>query len=128
MSGLAGSANGKSWIVEPGGLGSVRLCAGKCNDLRPLFGLFCDEFFEVGRRDGKYRNAELGKLPFQLEISQAGIDFTIEPVDDLPRSVPRCTDTVPATSLISRNKLTHGRNIRQRRGARCRGHRQRAQL
>src|SRR5215813_3351259 len=67
--------------------------------------------------------AEVGKPRLELEIREPRVDFPVELVHDLGRSVLRRTDAKRCARLITRYKIGDGWDIGQRRRARRRRHR-----
>ena len=91
---------------------SLRLDVGRPDHLRPLFLVIYDESREVGRRAWKHRPAKIGKSCLDLGISEGGIDFLVELVDDFGRRVLGNADTLPAAGLVVRHKFAQGWNVR----------------
>ena len=60
---------------------SLRLDAGELDHLGPLFGLFHNKLFELGRRHGHRCNTKVGKPPRDTRIGEPGIYHPIEPLD-----------------------------------------------
>src|SRR5215831_9290332 len=60
---------------------SLRLDAGELDHLGPLFGLFHNKLFELGRRHGHRCNTEVGKPLRDSRIGEPGIYHPIEPLD-----------------------------------------------
>src|SRR5215472_14399982 len=73
-----------------------------------------DKFSKVGGRHRHRRAAQIGKSCLDLGIGEGGIDFAVELIDDFSRRFLGCADTVPGGRLISRHKLSEGRNVWQR--------------
>src|SRR5262245_55987767 len=113
------------WI---GTAASVGLDVGRPDHLGPLLGLFGDELAEIGGRADKRRASKVGKPRLHLGIGEAGVDLLVELVDDLRRRVLAYCAAIPVARLITRQELTHGRDIRQRVRARRGRHRQRPEL
>src|SRR5215467_3268936 len=105
------SLNGTLWNIDSG-LASIRLDVDRPNHLGPLLGVVGDELAEVGRRTLKYRYAQGGKSRLDLGISEGGIDFLVELVDDLGRRILGNADTMPAAGLVVRHKFAQGWNVR----------------
>jgi hypothetical protein len=93
-------------------LGLLRLDVGGPDHLGPLLGFVGDELAEVGRRTLKDRYAQGGKSRLDLGISEGGIDFLVELVDDLGRRALGNADTMPAAGLVVRHKFAQGWNVR----------------
>src|SRR5215475_1960730 len=95
-----------------------RVTASVCFDVRrpdhlaPLLGVVGDELAEVGGRTLKDRCAQGGKSRLDLGISEGGIDFLVELVDDFGRRVLGNADTLPAAGLVVRHKFAQGWNVR----------------
>src|SRR5262249_47408313 len=103
-------------------LASLRLDAAEFDHLGPLFGFVGDQLGQVSGRARKRRAAELSETGLDRGIGESGIDFLVEPVDDLGRRGLRCADAEPETRFVARHKLTHGRDVRQRVRARRGGY------
>src|ERR1700733_10296360 len=91
--------------------GSPRLCAGELDHLGPLLGFGRDEPAEIGGCRRHRNGAEFGKPRLHLGIGESGIDPRVEFVDDLGRRVLGRADSIPGTRLVSRQELSHGRDI-----------------
>src|SRR6516162_6675602 len=70
----------------------------------------------------------IGKSCLDLGIGEGGIDFAVELIDDFSRRFLGCADTVPGGRLISRHKLSEGRNVWQRFRAHHGSYRERTQI
>src|SRR5262245_23889346 len=106
------SRNGRLWNIGRGR--SLRFDVGIPDHLGPLLGFVGDELAEIGRRTLKDRYAQGGKSRLDLGISEGGIDFLVELVDDFGWRGPRCADAVPGSGFIARHEFTHGGDVRQR--------------
>src|SRR5437899_1896025 len=62
---------------------SIYLCAGELHHLGPFFSFVCDEPSEVARRACKRFNTNVGKPCLDLGIGKTGVDFRVEPIDNL---------------------------------------------
>ena len=91
---------------------SLRLDVEGPDDVAPLLRFVGDELAEIGWRPLKDRCAQGGKSRLDLGISEGGIDFLVELVDDLGRRVLGNADTVPAAGLVVRHKFAQGWNVR----------------
>src|SRR5215831_10398458 len=107
---------------------SLRLDVGRSDYLAPLLGFVCDKFSKVGGRHRHRRAAQIGKSCLDLGIGEGGIDFAVELIDDFSRRFLGCADTVPGGRLISRHKLSEGRNVWQRFRAHHGSYRERTQI
>src|SRR5712671_5767093 len=92
---------------------SLRLYVRRPEHLAPVFGVRCQESFELGWRALKHVGSEVGNSGPYSKIAEARINFFIEPRDDLCRRIPRGRYSLPTNSLIPWNKLRNSRNIRQ---------------
>src|SRR5271169_245668 len=108
--------------------GSVHLGAGELDDLGPLLGFDGDEFSKVGRQHRHGHATEVRKVRLYPGISEARINLSVEPFDDLGGRVLGRTDAMPRTGLVASYELTDSWNVRQGHRAHCRRHRQRAKL
>src|SRR6478609_6310368 len=83
---------------------SLRLDAGRADHLAPLLGFVPDQLAEVSRRAREWRAAQTGNARLDLGIRERGVDFLVEPVDDLGwRGLGR-GDSPPVTGLITRHE------------------------
>src|SRR5580704_4819151 len=82
-------------------LGSLSFDSRGADHLAPTLGLGDDDFAVFRRRQRRRHAAELGKLSLDLRIVQAGIDGSIELVDDLGRRGARRTDAVPQIGFVA---------------------------
>src|SRR6266545_8160371 len=73
--------------------GSVRLDACELHHLCPFLGFLGDELAELDRRHWHSFASQIGKARFHLGIGETGIDFLVEPGDDVDRRAPGCTKT-----------------------------------
>src|SRR3954462_2427010 len=102
--------------------GSIRLSAREFHDLLPFFGFRGDERTEFRGRACQCRATEVGKLSLYLGIGKAGVDLTVERLDDIGGRVARRPDAIPLTGLEPGHEIGERRKIRQRRFAGHRGH------
>src|SRR5262245_57562035 len=93
--------------------------------LAPLFSFVRNEPTEFGGSPRHWNGAQICKLCFYVGVGEASVYLLVELLNDLVRRVLGRTYPLPATGLISRQKLSHGRSIRQSLQTRCSGHRQR---
>src|SRR4029453_16431394 len=91
---------------------SLRLDIGSPDHLGPLLGFVGDELAEIDRRTLKDRCSQGGKSRLDLGISEGGIDFLVELVNDLGRRVLGNADPLPAAGLVVRHKFAQGWNVR----------------
>ena len=105
-----GFAERDLWNIAQGR--SLRFDVGSPDHLGPLLDVVGDELAEVGRRTLKDRRAQGGKSRLDLGISEGGIDFLVELVDDLGRRVLGNADTLLAAGLVVRHKFAQGWNVR----------------
>src|SRR5262249_40448561 len=96
--------------------------------LGPLLGFLGNEFAEVGRRERKLSATFVGEPRPYLEIGERGVDFLVEPIDDLGGRVLGRADAEPGTRLVARHEVAHGRDVGQHLRARRGGYRQRTQF
>src|SRR3954451_2242568 len=61
---------------------SLRLQPRRLDHLRPLLGLFRDQFTEFGRRARQRFAADRGETGFHTGIGDRGIDLLVELIDD----------------------------------------------
>src|SRR5260370_21962048 len=104
-----------------------RLDVGSPDYLGPLLGFVGDELAEVAGRAWKHGATKVGKARLHLGIGEALIDLLVQLINDLRGCALRSADPKPATRLIARQELAHGRDVRQRVRARRGRYRQRAQ-
>src|SRR5262249_47449581 len=97
------------------------------DDVAPLLGFVGDEFAEISGRADKRPASKVGKPRLHLGIGEASVDFLVELIDDLRRRVLGYADAIPVARLITRQELTHGRDVRQRVRARRGGYCERTQ-
>src|SRR5438093_7685737 len=88
---------------------SFRLDAGKLDDLGPLFGFVGDELFEVRRRAGEHRAAEISEPRLHPRIGEAGVDLLVELLDDLGRRVARGANAVDCARLVAGQSVAYSR-------------------
>ena len=96
--------------------------------LGPLLDVFGDELAVLGGRTCKRCVAKVRNPRFHRGIGECGIDLLIERRDDVGGRVLWRADTQQYTRIVTRQKIGQGWDVRQRRRARCRCDRQRAQL
>ena len=56
---------------------------------------------EFGWRAAEHHTVQIGKLRSELRINERGIDLTVEPVDDVGRSVPGRAEAEDRAGLIA---------------------------
>src|SRR5262245_841216 len=100
------------WNIRATMTALLGLDVGRPDHLGPLLRFVGDELAEVGRRTLKDRYAQGGKSRFDPGISEGGIDFLVELVDDLGRRLLGNADTMPAAGLEVRHKFAQGWNVR----------------
>src|SRR5262245_5582117 len=113
------------WNVQP--RGSLRLDAVEFDHVGPLFRFLRNEFSKVGGRHRHRHAANVDEALLNLGIGEARIELSVERVHDLGRRAPRCADAVPGARLVTRQELSHGRDVRQRLRTRRGGYGERAQ-
>ena len=86
---------------------------GRPDHLAPFLGFLGDELAEIGRRPRERRAAQVGKPRLHLGVGKSSVDFLVELVDDFGRGVLGRADTVKRARLVTRQKIAHGRNVRQ---------------
>src|SRR5215510_11988398 len=105
-----------------------RLDLGRADHLTPLLGFVGDELAEIGGRERKLSATFVGKPRLYFEIGESGVDFPVEPIDDLGGRVVGRAHAKPGARLIARHEVAHGRDVGQRLQARSGGYSQRPQL
>src|SRR5262249_36644828 len=113
--------------IWPRSRGSFRLDVIGPDHLGPLFGFVGDQLPKFGGREREHGATEIGKPRLDLGISKASVDLLVELLDNLGRRGVWRAEAVPITRLVARQKLTHGRDVRQRVRARRGGDSERAQ-
>src|SRR5215471_2517349 len=108
--------------------GLLRLDARELHHLGPFLNVLGDELAELSGRTCKRRVAKVCKPRFHRGIGENGIDLLVELLDDIGRCIHWCGDTQPRARIVARQKIAQRWDVRQRRRARRRCHRQRAQL
>ena len=110
------------WNVEPR-FRALKFDICRSDDLAPflVFGRY--ESSELGRRACKDIFTPIDNGPLDSGIGQAGIDRVVERIDDRRWGIPWGDNAQPAERFITRYKIAHRRNIRQRRCAHCAGYR-----
>src|SRR5215472_4493936 len=83
------SPNGRYGIFGRDRVGSLRLDAGRANDLGTLVSFMGDQLAEFGGRKHKRRASQFGESRLYFEIGEASVDLLVENADDLGRRVPR---------------------------------------
>src|SRR5262249_27292196 len=91
----------RSRLFGPFCRGSFRLDAGKLERLGPFVDSPRDHACKLGGRASSRRVADLGKSRLQVRIGEAGIDLSVELVDDLGGDIPGNTNSVPAARLVA---------------------------
>jgi hypothetical protein len=98
---------------------SVGLDVGGPDHLAPFLGFVGDQPAKVGGREREHVATQVGKPRLDLGVGEAGIDFLVEPVDDLGGRGLRCADagstiaswrmtpTIGAASICSAVKPQH---------------------
>src|SRR5262245_7161489 len=87
--------------ISPGSRGSLRLDAGRANDLGPLVSFMGDQLAEFGGRKHKRRASQFGESRLDLGIGEASVDLLVENADDLGRRVLRCPNTNESARFIA---------------------------
>src|SRR5260370_37875132 len=87
---------------------SVWLRAGELTHLDPLFGFIREELCEVSGRAGQRRAAEIGNQCLHLGVGKGGVEFLIEPLDNVGGRAGRCGDAIPRARLIAWEEIGHG--------------------
>src|SRR5215813_5784687 len=93
---------------------SLRLDARKLDHPGPFLGFLGDEVTEIGRRQRKLTATFVGKPRLYFEIGESGVDFLVEPIDDLGWRTLGRADAEPGTCLVARHEIAHGRDVWQR--------------
>src|SRR5262249_36204680 len=106
---------------------SVRLDAHELHHLAPFLGLFSNELAEVGGRTAERNSTQIAQSRFDLGIGKRRIDLFVELLDHIDNRILGRADSELATRLESWHEIANGWDVWQRRRARHRGHRQRAQ-
>jgi len=106
----------------------LRLDVGRPDHLGPLLGFRGDELAEVGRREREHVATQVGKPRLDLGIGEARVDLPVELVDEFGPDVFGCAKSQPGARLVSRHKITDGRNFRKRIRTLCSRHRQGAEF
>ena len=83
---------------------------------------------ERGGRSWQRHVSEIGETGLQLGIGKPCVDRFVEHLNYLGRGVAGRADPIERGGLIARERLGHGRHVRQRVGAGSAGHRKRTQL
>src|SRR6266702_3677426 len=99
--------------ITPYSITSIRLYACKLNHLGPFFDFPRDHAAELGGRASGRHVAEVSESRLQFRIGEAGIDLSVELVDDLGGYIPGDTDSIPAARLVARDELGDARDVRQ---------------
>src|SRR5215472_3154655 len=107
---------------------SLRLNARELHHLGPFLNVLGDELAELGGRTCKRRVAKVCKPRFHRGIGKNGIDLFVEFLDDIGGCILWRPDTQPRARIVARQKIAQRWDVRQRRRACYRCHRQRAQL
>src|SRR5262249_43817193 len=106
------SPNGTLWNIRPAETDLLGLDVRRPDHFAPFLGFVGDELAELSRRTLKDRYLQGGKSRLDLGISEGGIDFLVELVDDLGRRLLGNADTMPAAGLEVRHKFAQGWNVR----------------
>src|SRR5262249_12155932 len=101
---------------------------GRAHHLGPLLGFRGNEFAEIGWRERKFSASFAGKPRLYFGIGESGVDFPVEPVDNLGGRIAGRSDAEPGTRLVTRHEFAQSRYLGQGLRARCAGYRQRTQL
>src|ERR1700722_8589628 len=88
--------------VAPQRDGLFRLDVGGADHLAPFLGFSGDERAELGGGHRHRAPAEIGEPRLQPGIREAGIDFPVEPLDDLGWGALGRPDAIPLARLVAR--------------------------
>src|SRR5713226_3727395 len=91
---------------------SLRLDAGELDYLGPFLDFVHNEPTKFGGRHRHWNGAQIRKLCLHLGVGEPRVDLLVELFNDLVRRVPGGADPLPASSLISGQKISHSRNVR----------------
>src|SRR5262245_1564024 len=110
---------------QPGSLG---LDVGRTDHLGPFHGFSSDKPAKVGGREREHVATQVGKPRLDFGIGEARVDLPVELVDEFGPRVFGCAKSQPGARLVSRHKITDGRNFRKRIRTPCSRHRQGAEF
>src|SRR5262245_20803639 len=100
--------SGRRWraFCRPGVMlrRSLGLDVGGPDHLGPFLGFLSEELAVFGRRERKRRVAEVGNPRPNPGIGQAGVDLSIEPVDDFDRRVAGRAEALGPARLETRHE------------------------
>src|SRR6202022_3489916 len=100
----------------------------RSNYLAPFLVFSGEKFSELGGQTSKDNFPPIGNGLLDFGIGEPGIDRLVERADDRRWRIPWGDNAQPAERFVTLYKIADGRNIRQRRYARCAGYRKRTQF
>src|SRR6202048_1807700 len=98
------------------------------NDLCPFLDLVAEKLGGIVRRTPKHEPSHISKRALYFRISKGRIELHVEDIDHARGSGCGCGKTRPGVCLITRNKLSDSRHLRQRRPTRRGCDRKRTEL
>src|SRR5262245_51359226 len=102
-----------SQFIKRPAVRSIRLDVCKLDHLAPLLGLVRNELAEIGRRARHHGAAEASKLRLDLAIGEAGVDLSVEHVDDAGGGSFRGAKAKPSVRFVAWQEITNCRDVRE---------------